>query len=89
MARGNMSPSERVVMAVADACDTDPLDLPQLYGVIDPDALDALVHDLPGGEVCFRYVGYIVTVESNGSVRIDGRPIAGDFAGEGTSGTTG
>jgi hypothetical protein len=34
--------SERVVQAVAEETGTDPVDLPPLYDVIDPDALDAV-----------------------------------------------
>lgn len=39
--------SERIVKAVATVRDVDPIDLPPLYEVIDPDALDRL---FPQGE---------------------------------------
>jgi len=44
-------PSEAVVETLADALDRDPLDLPPLNDVLDPDALDALFADTPGGTV--------------------------------------
>lgn len=67
-------PSERVVEAVADAEDADPLDLPPLFGVIDPDALDSLFSSRlgtsPVGEVSFSYGGYDVTVAADGRVTL-------------------
>lgn len=71
-------PSERVVEAVADAEDADPLDLPPLFGAIDPDALDSLFSSRLGsgaspiGEVSFSYGGYEVTVSADGRVTLDG-----------------
>lgn len=63
--------SEAVVDAVADAADADPIDLPPLYGVVDPDALDGLFgpilgDGLPsGGRIEFSYAGYDVAVEGD------------------------
>lgn len=70
------SPSERVVTLVANRADADPLRLPPLYEAIDPDALDAFVRGVPDGEVRFRYVGYVITVESTGTVHIEGSLVA-------------
>lgn len=61
--------SSRVICAVADASDVSPTDLPPLYDVIDPDALDSLVYSvLPGGSIEFDYADTAVTV----AVRDDG-----------------
>lgn len=72
----NSTVSQRVVMAVADACDTDPLELPQLYNVIDTDALDT-IFDQEGvggqrglGRVDFIFNGCEVIVHSDGSVDV-------------------
>ena len=69
--------SERVVQQVAARSGTDPMELPRLYDAIDPDALDAVLADLPAGEVRFRYAGYTVSVENGGDVRLDERLTAG------------
>lgn len=69
--------SERVVQAVAAADDVDPLELPPLFGAIDPDALDTLFEtsigaDSPSdGEVQFGYHGYSITVTADGDVTLD------------------
>lgn len=80
--------SERVVEAVSARTRTDPLELPPLYDVLDPDALDALLATLSDGEVSFPYAGYVVTVESSGAVHVDGPLTASDSTGEVASGTT-
>lgn len=70
------SASESVVIAVADAEDVSPLDLPPLYPTIDPDALNVLIGSLNdtrgelGGTVTFAYGGYEVTVCGNGDVSL-------------------
>ncbi|WP_435063375.1 HalOD1 output domain-containing protein [Halobaculum sp. EA56] len=67
-------PSEAVVRAVAEATDTPVLDLPPLYGVIDPEHLDELI-DGRGDDaveersVSFRFGGCRVTV-NGGTVRV-------------------
>jgi hypothetical protein len=73
------SASRRVVQAVAEATNTDPVDLPPLYGVIDPDALDAIFRPTVDGhgsnrgrgmgdsrELRFFYAGREVSVRSDG-----------------------
>lgn len=64
--------AERVVGAVAEAVDRDPIALPPLYDVIDPDAIEALFRPGTDGHVEFTYSGCDVVVEADGSVRIDG-----------------
>lgn len=66
--------SERVVTAVADALDVDSLELPPLYDVIDPDALDQLFeHGFSAGKsgpgrVSFTMAGCEVVVHGDGEV---------------------
>lgn len=73
---GNSAVSQRVVAAVADARDVDPLELPPLYDVIDPDALDQLfAQDARGSEkgprrVIFVVAGCEVVVHSDGGVDV-------------------
>lgn len=69
--------SMRVIAAVADATDTDPIHLPQLYEEIDPEALDSLfTYDEttthPLGAVTFQFANCIVTIESDGSIEVSG-----------------
>ncbi|WP_135820177.1 HalOD1 output domain-containing protein [Halostella litorea] len=70
-------PSERVVESVAEAEGVDPVDLtPPLNDVVDLDALDALFAPVGGvpravGRVEFRYDGYVVVVEADGSVTVE------------------
>lgn len=69
------SPNTRVVRAVAEATDTDPLDLPPLYESVDPGALDALSASEGGGtgakgvgpELQFFYAGQVVRFEDGPS----------------------
>ncbi|WP_162224219.1 HalOD1 output domain-containing protein [Halorussus salinus] len=67
-------PSEAVVLAVADARDRDPIDLPPLNDTLDPDALDALFAETAsgrprtGGRVTFEYAGCTVAVFGSGDV---------------------
>ncbi|MFD1515520.1 HalOD1 output domain-containing protein [Halomarina rubra] len=67
------STCERVVLTVADHLDSDPMRLPLLYDVVDPDALDALFDDAcsEGGfdtncSVSFTYANHLVNVYSAG-----------------------
>lgn len=64
------SPSERVVRSVSIHADTDPLELPPLSHTVDPDALDVIVSSLEYGTVEFRYAGYPVTIDSDGTVSV-------------------
>lgn len=69
-------PSRAVLDAVATAEDVDPVDLPPLYDVVDPEKLDALFAPLAAdpatarsrGEVRFRYAGHEVVVSASGTV---------------------
>jgi len=74
------SPSLRVVEALADATDTDPLELEPLYNVVDPEALDRLFRTDSGvpASVRFEYDGHTVEVGSDGSVSIDGTVYGSD-----------
>ncbi|QLG62935.1 HalOD1 output domain-containing protein [Halorarum salinum] len=70
------TPSTRVVEAVAEFRDVDPAELPPLYDVVDPDALDALF-DSTGtsssrreGTVEFVYAGIFVRVDASGGVEL-------------------
>lgn len=71
-----MSATESVVVAVADAEDTNPVELPPLYNVIDTDALDAMFAPEPGSgadstrELCFHYSDSVVTIDGDGSVNV-------------------
>jgi hypothetical protein len=73
--------SERVIRAVADATGTDALELPPLYGTVDPDALDALVEGTANGEVSFVYANQEVTVTTDGTVAL-GKRVRGHVAGD-------
>lgn len=68
--------SQRVISAVADAREKSPLELPPLYSVIDPDALDTLF-DSGGvggqsgpGRVVFMFGGCEVVVRSDSGVTV-------------------
>lgn len=66
--------SQRVVEAVADAKDVDPLDLEvPLYEAVDPDALDSLFRasDDLEGVIEFTYYDYQVRVTAAGNVSLD------------------
>lgn len=67
-------PVERVVDTVSDETDTDPLELPQLYDAIDPDALNDAVESLDAGRVEFTYAGYCVIVRADGTVDLTEAP---------------
>lgn len=72
------APSDREPLAaailrrVAATAEVDPLVLPALYDVIDPDALDALVASMADGEVSFAYSGWRVSVDSQGGITVSG-----------------
>lgn len=64
--------SMTVINLIADADDTDPVELAPLYDTIDPDLLDSLV-DSPGfSSLEFTYHGYTVAVgEVNGEIEVE------------------
>lgn len=73
-----LEPSDHVITAVAEREGVDPTELHQpLDDVIDPEALNAIFSDRmdggrrDGGRVVFEYVGYVVTVETDGSVSLE------------------
>ncbi|MFC4542179.1 HalOD1 output domain-containing protein [Halosolutus amylolyticus] len=65
-------PSIRVIGAVADALGIDPIECPPLYEVTDPSALNELFRgkEDANGRVRFEYAGYVVLVNSDGSVTL-------------------
>lgn len=71
MTKGRKTATEQVILAVAETTGTDPLDLPPLYDTIDSDALDTLADDMTTGTISFTYVGYDITVHSDGTATID------------------
>lgn len=64
------STTSRVLEAVAVTSGIDPLELPPLYDVLDPDALDVLVVSMSDGKLSFTYAGYRVEVDADGEVRL-------------------
>lgn len=66
----SLTPSERVIQAVAVYSNTEPLELPPLGDAIDLDALDAAIGTMEDGQIDFRYAGYAVTVHSDGTVDV-------------------
>jgi hypothetical protein len=69
-------PSMAVTALVADRKGVDPRDLPVVYDIIDPDALDMLFSDhragLANASVSFRYEGFDVRID-HGSISITER----------------
>lgn len=62
--------TERVIQRVAETKERDPLELPILQDVIDPDALETLVDDMQAGHVSFTYADEGITVTSDGEITI-------------------
>lgn len=65
-----------IVFEVAEREGTDPTQLPPLYEVVDPDALQAFVESSGDDALAveFLYQGYEVRVTSDGDVEVDGVP---------------
>lgn len=62
-----------IVMAVAEASGEDPLSLPVLRDVIDPDGLNDLfvrAETAPSVDVRFDYAGYEVVVSADGRISV-------------------
>ena len=65
-----------MIETVAGETDTDPMELPRLYTVVDPDALDALFRSnsptskRDAGHVEFSLAGRRVVVEHDGTVEV-------------------
>lgn len=68
--------SHRVVTAVADAVDADPLELEPLYDVVDPEALDRIFDHrssserLGNGCVSFTMADCDVTIDGTGEIDV-------------------
>jgi len=63
--------SARVIRCVSVVTGRDPLDLPPLYDVVDPDALDTLVSR--DGDACtlsFEFAGAHVRVSGTGDIHV-------------------
>ena len=72
------SASEAVVRAVADARGRDPIELPPLHNVIDPDALNELFSDTiagtaRSGRLVFEYGGCTVALDGPNEVLVNVR----------------
>lgn len=82
--RHSKSLTERIIEAVADAADTSPHELPPLYEVVDPEALNHLFasnyegETRAAGQVTLVYAGYEIVVHSSGDVTISPLDAAGD-----------
>lgn len=76
LAENDRPVSERVVEAVAAVEGSSPLELDRpLYDAIDPDALNAIVGTRNGCDVVeFGYLGYRVSVRSDGETTISVEP---------------
>lgn len=72
--------TEQVVAAVTDASNSSVSDLPPLYEVVNPEALDNLFAQTSAGNirsdghVTFAYAGYHVTVTNDGVIDIEPPP---------------
>ncbi|MDG5821782.1 HalOD1 output domain-containing protein [Natronococcus sp. A-GB7] len=67
------TPVVAVISAVADAAGTDPLKLPPLSNVIDPEALNDLVdcgRNSALRSISFEYAGYDVIVSGTGDIQV-------------------
>jgi hypothetical protein len=77
--------TDAIFRSVADFENSAPVDLPSLYEVVDPDALDALFeHDVleESGNLLLtiRYSDSTVTVHGNGTIRVTADfPSAGEI----------
>ncbi|WP_126663922.1 HalOD1 output domain-containing protein [Haloterrigena salifodinae] len=70
----NDSLSLSVIEALADATDTDPVELEPLYHVVDPEALDQLFQGTTPAtaRVQFSYGEHTVEVRGDGTILVDG-----------------
>jgi hypothetical protein len=56
------SPTEQVVLEIAEQEGIEPTELPPLYDTIDPEALNALLTTDTVSDLTFEYLDYEVTV---------------------------
>lgn len=64
--------SERILEAVADATDTEPLELPPLHDTVDPDAVDDLFPADSAGNcrAAFEYASVRISIDPNGRIGV-------------------
>ncbi|MDS0475457.1 HalOD1 output domain-containing protein [Natrinema sp. 1APR25-10V2] len=67
---GPSSPSQAIVMGLAERNDVSPLEMQPLYEAVNPEALDTLFQNGRSGRVTFEYAGYEVAVHGNGHIDI-------------------
>lgn len=73
---GDVPLSTTILSLVGSATDADPTELEPLNDAVDPDALDALFAPREGGTprrpgtVSFRFAGFTVTVDADGTVAL-------------------
>lgn len=70
----SIEPSTAVVVAIANICDTNPIDLDPLSQAIDPKALNRLCSGLDKDSDCtvdFTYLDYRICVVSYGILEIE------------------
>lgn len=66
---------ERVIRKVSAQKKTDPLELPPLYGTIDPETLSPFTRAMDSSKLHFQYAGCHVLVHSDGAVRVSDEPL--------------
>lgn len=70
-----VSPSTAVVSVVSEITENSATDIPPLYDVIEPDALDQIVSEQPSGRYCseisveFVYLAHTIHVTSSGVIK--------------------
>lgn len=62
---------ERVIQRVAETKGRDPLQLPILQDVIDPDALETFIDEMQAGHVSFTYAEEEIMITSDGEITIE------------------
>lgn len=65
---GDADPSETVIRTIAQAKGISPLEMPMLYEIVDPEALDAVFKGRNLSYIQFLYYGYKVIVVSDGRI---------------------
>lgn len=69
------SPVASIIQAVASREGVDTTDLPPLHDAVEPELLETLrppLDDGPGQHLAFQYLGYRITVRSDGAIILDG-----------------
>lgn len=71
----DVSPTEVIIEALAEAAEIDPIELPPLYEFVDPDALDQLFGEHEGAAhadalLSFQVETWNVFVRADGRIRI-------------------